>query len=143
MITILEDYITVKEFAALCGINNKAVYERIKLGKISGMWIGKIFYANKKRSLIAPRVNARLLEQFKQELEKIKPGEETVAIPSAEKLMSVKAYAKRLKIRADAVYENIIAGKIDTLIIAGSVFIDVSKSPFEKHNYTRKLRRKR
>ena len=143
MITILEDYITVTEFAALCGINNKAVYERVTRGHVSGMWLGKKFYVNKNRSMIAARVNEKLFEQFKREQAKVKSDKKTTNILSGQKLMSVKAYAKRLNIRADSVYENIIAGKTDAVAIAGNVFIDGGKNPFDKHNYTRKLRRNR
>lgn len=143
MITLINDYISVTEFAGLCQINNKAVHERIQRGQLAGIWLDGIFFVNKNHSLIVNRLTKKVIQQ--------NMGKSTVQNPDilsahgyiAANLVSVQHYAKRLQIRTDSVYERIIRNEMDACVVAGRVFVDQKKYPVSQYIFSRNLSRNR
>ena len=143
MISTFEDFISVKEFAALCGINHKAVYERKQRKQLTGRMLDGNLFVNKKFSVVVKRITKKIMQKHEEKI-KLQPRIATGdIIPLTETLVSVRTYSERLGIRTDSVYERIICNEMDAVVVAGNVFVDKEKYPYSEHKHSRKLRRTR
>ncbi|MES2621214.1 MAG: hypothetical protein V4615_10210 [Bacteroidota bacterium] len=109
-ITVLENYVSIDEYAALCGISRRSVLNRIRAATISAIKVDEIYAVNTQTSPPRSYIN----HAWK------KPG--GGAHHSYPDLKAVIPWCNRKDMRCYPYLRAIIAGKMDGWVIAGEVF---------------------
>jgi len=112
----LENFVSVKEYARLCGVPTRTIHYRVKKRTVSAIKLCGYSFIDVEKSPPEKRANYRQ----KQLLQKASLPPEVVAM----NLITVKEYAKRKKMRADRIYDSIINGKLEAIVIGETVFVD-------------------
>lgn len=118
MIYHLTHYKTVQNYAKMCGVNTYTIADRVKHKRVFLTVIGKKKFVNVAQN--------RPTHFFKEE-DRLTPEERTIRQSKypevAEGLIAVKEFAAKHKMRADKIYELIIADKIDAWQIENISFV--------------------
>jgi len=137
----LENLVTIKQYAHLCGIQNIAVSRRIKKHIITAITIGGVKFIDvekhpplkrnpyRQRSTEAPPYDLNVATDEK--------GQEVIL----SHLITAKQYARIVSAKPATIYKKIILKQMEVLIIGDVIFIDVEKYPPSQYALSRKLSR--
>lgn len=123
MIHSLPLYVTVEAYAKLCGIKTYTVYKRVKKGRAT------LFYVGSKRFIdLADNPVVKNFHSRRWRIPRPHPSgmvnmmaAPQVGLPTG--LVSIKEIAEKEQIRADSIYEMVIADRLDAWQLAGMSFV--------------------
>ncbi len=118
MIHYLKHYKTIETYAKACGVKNYTIADRAKHNRISITSIGKKKFVN---AAMNPPTHFFQPQNKLSHEERSARADKFPQIPGG--LIAVKELAAKLKIRADKIYELIIADKLDAWQLEGISFV--------------------
>lgn len=116
MMRRLENFVSAKEYARLCGVPVSTIFHRVKNKNVSAITVNKYHFIDIEKSPPQKRVN-----YYKKS--EVQPASVPADI-NLKDLVSVKKYARRKRMRCDTIFERIILGKLATVIIGDSIFVN-------------------
>lgn len=122
-IHVLDSYVSLDDYAKLCGISRRSVLNRIRSGTVRGIIVDGTY-------AVSPELNPP--KRFAHhKFKKTKGG----AVDIYPELRAVVAWCNKKDIRSYPFLRAIITGKIDGWVVAGEVFARVSDlEAFRKNN---------
>ena len=114
----LPNFLSVKEYAKQCGVQNRAIHERIKYKTVASINVNGIDFIDSQQS---PPTNMADYRNKSNLHSPILPDDMDVS-----NLFWVKHYAKREKISPSFLYEQLILGHYKGMIIGDKIFIDAT-----------------
>ncbi len=122
----LENLVTVKHYAELCGIKLTAVYRRLATGSIKTLVIGGVKF-------IDVSIHQPVGRNPKGQRSPGHPYSTTSAADAIGRnitlanLMPARKYARKVRVSTATVYHRIIMKKMEGVIIDDEIFIDTEK----------------
>ncbi len=132
MIHYLKEYVTLSEYAGLCGVKNQTIMDRIRRKNIIGYKLGGYVLIN---ILTFPPMQSfrgkyKLLGSSIPDKFKYQPGETMMLTPPPfANLKTVGQVATKEGMRSESIYDRILTGVIDAYVMGGTTFIDITKYP--------------
>jgi hypothetical protein len=123
MIHHLPQYVTVEEYAKLCGIKVYTVYKREKLKTVSLFHIGKKRFVDITHNPLVHSFRAQKGSAPRALPASLKEKMAAHITPPPQGLTAVKDIAKKLNKRTDSIYELIIGNKLDAWHIGAITFV--------------------
>ena len=114
--TLLEDFVSAEEYARLCGVPTATAYDRVKKGHVCGITVCKKHFVDISKSPPQKRVNPNKKPLVPRPV--LPPG---IVLND---LVTVKHYARGKQMRCDSLYERIILGKLDAIVIGNCIFVN-------------------
>lgn len=113
---ILKNFLSVAEYAQRCGVPTRTIHYRVKKRTVSSIKLCGYSFIDVEKSHPEKRADYR----GKHLLQKASLPPEVAAL----NLITVKQYARSKKMRADRIYDSIITGKLQAIVIGDTVFVD-------------------
>lgn len=112
----LENFLSVKQYAWLCGVPNRTIYGRIRSKRVSVVRIGGYYFIDIKKSPPEKRVSRHT-----------KPMKGKADLPPGidyGNLITPEQFADSRKMRASRIYRAILTGQLRAVIAGDTVFVD-------------------
>lgn len=117
-IICIDHWLSVDAYAALCRVQPRTIYLRMKRGAITGIMIDGILVIDAQRCPPSPIVPSKTkAARF------IYPP----TMPEPRNMVQMRTFCERKRIRGHALYADIIAGKLKGWLFADQLFIDASQ----------------
>lgn len=138
----LENMVSVKQYAELCGIQNIAVYRRIKKRIITAITIGGVQFIDVEKH---PPIKRNPYRQRSpgHPYSTVSAVDENARTIGMALLVTAKQYARKAGVRPGSIYRKIVLKQIEAVVIGDVIFIDEEKYPPSQYVLSRKPARKR
>lgn len=117
-IICIDHWLSVDAYAALCRVQPRTIYLRMKRGAITGIMIDGILVIDAERCPPSPIVPSKT---------KAARFQYPASMPALDHLAQMRTFCERKRIRGHALYAAIIAGKLKGWLFADQLFIDASQ----------------
>lgn len=133
MVHILKHYVPVDEYAKLCGVIMQTINDRIKSNYISVFAIGNFRFVDVLSDPPVRFFRGRKAKRFLPipDAYKYSEGEAKPSVIVSNNLKIVSQIAVKLKQTPHTIYEQIILGKVEAIVIGGEVFLDTYRYPIQ------------
>lgn len=120
MVTKPEHLVSVEQYAKLCSVTRRNIMDRIRAGTVSHIRIDKDFVIDIVKTPPQKRVRTRKKLNT--------PPPTKPAGVDVSRLITVKHFAQGKQMRADPIYEFIIADVLDAIMINELIFINADEA---------------
>lgn len=116
---VLTNFLSVRQYARLCGVPNRTIYDRVYNKTVSAVKVCGYYFIDVEKSPPEKRVDHRKKHLL---VKAVLPPD-----IDYQNLITVKQFVNRKKMRSDSIYESVILGTLNAVIIGDMVFVDKSE----------------